>query len=478
NRSEILNEQELKRIEQDLKQPIEGKQEQQKNIIQRQETDVLFLSSVREGRNDNELRKRIISSGVVESLLIIFNTRDLNSITRTYSLAFFHLTNPSSDEVKLLIAEKKPYPGLIRLLVHTDDDIVNDSISSIFLILQTGSNTTPESDPHPHYESLQESDGIKKIFALFHKNGSRYNRDRSALCIGYLFRAREITDPIMRQEIINHLKSLLSDENAWLKDTAKWRLKYLAQNSTNRSEILNENELKRIKQDLKQSIVGTQEQLKNITQRQETDFLLLSSVLDGREDNELRKRIISSRIVENLLLIFTYRNFNLITRIYSETFIDITNPSSDEIKLLIAKKKPYPGLIRLLEHPVDFIASYTIISIFNIQFSGSSTTPESDSHPHYETIQQCDGIKKIFALFQKNGSKFSRDRSALCIGYLFKAREISDPIMRQEIINHLKSLLNDSDTLVKGRAKDALKYLSQNAVNKTDIETEGFTIPK
>ncbi|KAA6380536.1 MAG: hypothetical protein EZS28_023935, partial [Streblomastix strix] len=116
--------------------------------------------------------------------------------------------------------------------------------------------------------------------------------------------------------------------------------------------------------------------------------------------------------------------------------------------------------------------------IINILQTGSNTTPVSDPHPHYESLQQCDGIKKIFALFQKNGSRYNRDRSALCIGYLFRAREITDPIMRQEIINHLKNLLNDSSVWVKGTAKDALKYLSLNAVNKTEIEAGGFIIPK
>ncbi|KAA6362922.1 MAG: hypothetical protein EZS28_041551, partial [Streblomastix strix] len=419
NRSEILNQTELKKIEYDLKQAVEGTQEQQKNITQRQENDLLLLSSVIEGREDNELRKRILSSGIVESLLTIFNTRDLNSITPTYSSALFDLTNPSSDEIKLVIYNKKPYTGLIRLLEHPDDDISSDAIASIFSIQLSGSNTIKESDPHPHYETIQESGGIKKIFVLFQKNTDKYNRDRSALCIGYLFRAREITDPIMRQVIINHLKILLNDENAWLKGRAKEALKYLAQNDTNLSEILSEQELKRIEQDLKQPFEGTEEQQKNITQRQETDLLLLSSVIEGREDNELKNRIISSGVVESLLIIFTNRDLNSITRTYSQAFFHITNNSSDEIKLIIYNKKPYPGLIRLLEHTDIPIASDAIISILIILQTGSNTTPESDPHPHYETIQESDGIKKIFALFQKNGSKYSRDRSALCFDLCF-----------------------------------------------------------
>ncbi|KAA6372378.1 MAG: hypothetical protein EZS28_032096 [Streblomastix strix] len=487
NRSEILNEYELKRIEYDLKQPIERTQEQQKEILQKQETDLLLLSSVIEGRNDIELIKRIISSGIVESFLLIFTKRDLNSITRTYLSPLFDLTNNSSDEVKLLIAEKKPYPGLIRLLEHTNNNIAGDAIVSIFNIQLSGTNTTKESDPHPHYESIQESDGIKKIFALFQKNKSKYSRDRSAISLGYLFRAREITDPIMRQEIINHIKSLLNDDDddgddddsdAWVKETAKNALKYLAQNDTNRSEILNEQELKKIEQDLKQPIEGTQEQQKNITQRQETDLLLLSLILEGQNDNELRKRIISSGIVENLLFIFTNKDQNPITLTYSNTFYDLTNPSSDEVCLLLAEQKPFPGLIRLIVLNNINVVTDAINSIVNILNYGTTSTPESDPHPHFEAIQECDGIKKIFALFHRDdASKDNKDTAMICLGYLFHAQEITDEVMRHEIISHLKTLINDPDSWTQNNVKDALKDLALNAVNKAEIEADGFTIP-
>ncbi|KAA6391708.1 MAG: hypothetical protein EZS28_012767 [Streblomastix strix] len=214
-----------------MKQPFEGTQEQQKNITHRQETDLLLLTLILKGQDDDELRKRIISSGIVESFLLIFINRDPNSISQEYSLAFFHITNNSSNEIKLLIYNKKPFLGLIRLLEHTDILVAGDAVASIFNIQISGSNTTKESDPHPHFESIQVYDGIKKIFALIQKNGSKYSRDRSALCIGYLFKAREIIDPIMRQVIINHLKSLLNDSDAWVKERAKNTLKYLSQNA-------------------------------------------------------------------------------------------------------------------------------------------------------------------------------------------------------------------------------------------------------
>ncbi|KAA6395796.1 MAG: hypothetical protein EZS28_008676 [Streblomastix strix] len=449
--------------------PLEGTDEEKKQIIENQENDCKLLIRTVKNKIDNIGRKQMIESGVVESLLFIFSNRDLNSITRSYSQTFFQLTHPSSDESKLLIYNKEPYPGLIRLLEHTDVGIASDAIASIFNIQLSGSSTTPDANPHPHYDSILACDGIKKIFALFQKNVCKFSRDRSALCIGYMFRAQQITDQIMRNEIISHLKSLLSDSEDWIKERAKNALKYLAQNEVNRNEILKYADLKKIEQDLKQPFVGTQQQQKQILQKQQTDLLLLSSVLENRDDNELCKQIISSGVVESLLFIYTNRDLNSITRSYSESFIDLLNKSSYESNLLLLEKKPYPGLIRLLEHPDDNIASDAIASIFLLLQAGSNTTPESDPHPHYDSMQESDGIKKIFALFQKNGRKFSRDRSALCIGYLFRAQQITDQIMRNEIISHLKSLLSDSNDLIKERAKDALKYLAQNEVNRTEI---------
>lgn len=57
-------------------------------------------------------------------------------------------------------------------------------------------------------------------------------------------------------------------------------------------------------------------------------------------------------------------------------------------------------------------------------------------------------------------NKKSRDYAAICIGLLFKAREIADPEMKLEIISYLKSLLDQYwmfDDVIK-----ALKYLAQN----------------
>jgi hypothetical protein len=55
-------------------------------------------------------------------------------------------------------------------------------------------------------------DCIEKISELFNQNLNKYSKDRTALCIGYIFRDREITDPNIVLDIINHLTSLLGSD--------------------------------------------------------------------------------------------------------------------------------------------------------------------------------------------------------------------------------------------------------------------------
>jgi hypothetical protein len=146
----------------------------------------------------------------------------------------------------------------------------------------------------------------------------------------------------------------------------------------------------------------------------------------------------------------------------SSAFVDITSPSSNEISLLLFDKKPFPGLLRLLDHTDSFVASDGIVSILNILIGGTNTTPENSLHPHYETINGCRGIEMIMKLFRKNGSKYSKNRAAICIGLLFRAREINDNQMRVEIIRHLKTLVNDPNETRKKNSKIILRGLAHN----------------
>ncbi|KAA6370411.1 MAG: hypothetical protein EZS28_034063 [Streblomastix strix] len=162
----------------------------------------------------------------------------------------------------------------------------------------------------------------------------------------------------------------------------------------------------------------------------------------------------------------------------SYAFFALTAWCSNEINILLSAKKLFPGLIRMLGHP-DIQISLTILkSINNIVYSGTETTQMAEQHPLYDEIQSCDGIESIFTLFQQNRDPSTKDRAAICIGRLFRTREITDPIMRNEIINHLKSLVNDLADWIKVESRKALINLSQNTVNMAEIERDGFIFPE
>ncbi|KAA6382394.1 MAG: hypothetical protein EZS28_022080 [Streblomastix strix] len=480
NRCDILNETELIKIEQDLKLSFEGTEEQKKDILKKQETDLLLIQVILKGRNDDELRKWILSTGIIESLLFIFSNRDLISITQTYSSAFFQLTNNLSDEVKLLIYNKKPYPGLIRLLEHTDNLISGDAIISIFLILWAGANTTKKSDtnPHPHYESIQACDGLKKIIALFQKNVSKYSRDRSAFCIGFLFKAREITDPMMRQEIINHLKSLLNDQNDLAKERAKNALKYLALNAVNRSEIMQNFDLKTMAKNLLKELKVSEQEKQEIIKTQEFDCQLLYSLLFKIEDFQLRIEAINAGIIDALLHIFASRDLDYISKPYVVGFFIFTHPYSIPFSQLLIGKSPFPSLLRLLDHKDEQVVCEILASIDNIIYAGAIGTELTSQHPYYTGLASAGGIEKIYSVFKKTTDQYNIVPSAICLGIVLRAQEIKDSTMRKEIIEQLKSTVDDPDEETRNESRLSLKCLSQNQVNKTDIESNGFIIPE
>ncbi|KAA6346666.1 MAG: hypothetical protein EZS28_052077, partial [Streblomastix strix] len=273
---------------------------------------------------------------------------------------------------------------------------------------------------HPHYEEIAANQGIEKIFNLFQRNVSKYSKVRAAIILGHLFRCRDITNELMRREIINHLITLLTDVNSWTKNTAKDALNSLSRNKTNRDEIIHDNQINQITNELRRKLEGNEEQNKLIENNQEGKCNLLIAILENREDDELRRQIIECGIVDALLHIFLTRGLESITPAYIDAFFKLTAPCSNEIRQQIYLKNPYPALIRLLQHPDEYIVSDAITSIFNIQLCGLGTPLSTEQHPHYEEIAANQGIEKIFNLFQRNVSKYSKVRAAIILGHLFR----------------------------------------------------------
>ncbi|KAA6361752.1 MAG: hypothetical protein EZS28_042721, partial [Streblomastix strix] len=239
----------------------------------------------------------------------------------------YELTQNASNEIILLLISRNPIPGLIRLLDHKDNLVVINTLQIIRDIIDAGIQSTSDTEEqHPLFDEFQEHGGIQKIFALFQKSAFKNNKNITAFYISQLFKAREITDQIMKQQIISHLKSLLSDSDKRIKQKAKISLKYLAQNEANRSEILNLEQFQQIEKDLKQPIEGTKDQKKQIIQKQEIDCLLLYSVLHGREDFKLRRDLINAGIIDVLLQIFAKRDLDDITYPFTNAFFVFTYP--------------------------------------------------------------------------------------------------------------------------------------------------------
>ncbi|KAA6392497.1 MAG: hypothetical protein EZS28_011979 [Streblomastix strix] len=159
-------------------------------------------------------------------------------------------------------------------------------------------------------------------------------------------------------------------------------------------------------------------------------------------------------------------------------FIQFNKTCSDEVRQLLFQLKPYPALIHLFDHSDILVVGNSIISIHNILICGYKSDNTPEQHDHFDIMIEIDGIKMIFDLFKRNVSKFSKDRAAICLGMLFKAREITNLEMKQSVIAHLKTLINDTDEWQKDAAKRRLKFLAYNAVNKAEIEKDGFKIPE
>ncbi|KAA6378522.1 MAG: hypothetical protein EZS28_025950 [Streblomastix strix] len=454
-----------------------GTEIQKDEIRQRKIKTCQKIISIFIGKENNEGKKLAIESGIIDALLHLLMAYPLDNITISHIWALFIFTYSSSDEIRLLLISKNSFQALLRLLDHPNIFVVNRAVVSIYNILLAGSNTTASSEPHPHFATIQPFDGIQKLISLFQRNISQYSKNFAAICLGELFKSKELPDN-MKREIISHLKAIFSRQEDDQKASAKDALSKLAQNSANIAEIMKDVDLNQIANNLRKKLDGNEEQLKQIKMQQDGDCWILASILSERKDDELRLRIINSGIVDALLNILLTRDLNAITHAFLQAFYVLAN-SSNEIKQSLYEKHPYPALIRLLNHPNNKIVEYSIASIYNIMIVGINTMSISEQHPHFVEVHSCDGIRKLFNLFKRNDiTKRIKHRGALCIGNLFRSQEIPNKEMKTEIIAHLKALLKDPDDWEKNAAKKALKGLSQNAANRTEIEKDGFVIPE
>ncbi|KAA6396880.1 MAG: hypothetical protein EZS28_007590 [Streblomastix strix] len=145
--------------------------------------------------------------------------------------------------------------------------------------------------------------------------------------------------------------------------------------------------------------------------------------------------------------------------------------------MIITSKKPFAALFRQFDNPSIVVVDKVVASVYSIlSVSQSSPPPDEEQHPHYQNFSEHGGIERLFALFKKKISKISQSTAALCIGLLFRGKEIINEPMRQELIVHINTLVTDS----KGfdiPAKVVLRGLAKNTVNRIEIQQGDFKIP-
>ncbi|KAA6397177.1 MAG: hypothetical protein EZS28_007295 [Streblomastix strix] len=76
-------------------------------------------------------------------------------------------------------------------------------------------------------------------------------------------------------------------------------------------------------------------------------------------------------------------------------------------------------------------------------------TEEDKLYQLFDEIQGCNDVSKIYEVFIRNMSKYTRDCCSMSIGYLYRSREIRDQKMRSDIIQYLILLTDDSDNQSK-----------------------------
>ncbi|KAA6382856.1 MAG: hypothetical protein EZS28_021617 [Streblomastix strix] len=204
-----------------------------------------------------------------------------------------------------------------------------------------------------------------------------------------------------------------------------------------------------------------EEEIQELQEKIEQGCETIKSTLQGKIVYVKRKEIIQRGIVEGLINIFEHRDLKLVTRSQTVAFANLTAPCSTDTLILLYEKQHYPGLMRLFDHQNQLIVDDAVASLFNIVCGGSSSVPETEAHPHYQSMIECDGIKKLHNLFQRSADKYSKDRSASALGKLYRMKEIEDAEMKADIIGHLKSINND-DAFTKREARAALREIMQN----------------
>ncbi|KAA6363172.1 MAG: hypothetical protein EZS28_041300, partial [Streblomastix strix] len=119
-------------------------------------------------------------------------------------------------------------------------------------------------------------------------------------------------------------------------------------------------------------------------------------------------------------------------------------PASNEIRIQLYDKKPYPSLLRLriLNHPNSLVINDAIVSILHILLAGASITEITTADLHFDIIIQCIRIEKIFENeIEMRNYKLSEDywQYHLCDR---KSKDNIDGLIEEDELNELEEESN------------------------------------
>ncbi|KAA6394418.1 MAG: putative protein serine/threonine kinase, partial [Streblomastix strix] len=244
-------------------------------------------------------------------------------------------------------------------------------------------------------------------------------------------------------------------------------------------ENITQSDWVQMKQDLEKEETGTKLQIDQIRQKKIlTCRRIIKKFITKDDDIEGRKQALNAGIADALIKIFSTYPLESITPSHVWAFFELAYTTDDQINYNAFKNINFTGLIRLLDHQDFAVVHRATISMQNIIAHGTNSTSISSPHPYFQLLASCDGINKLFIMFKKNPSKSQKDKASICIGLLFRAKEIPNTEMRKEVINYLKAAVNDSDSWMKWWSRVSLRSLAKNAVNHAEIEKDGFKIPE
>ncbi|KAA6311549.1 MAG: hypothetical protein EZS28_056104, partial [Streblomastix strix] len=148
----------------DLNNIITYWSDNKEKILQRQIEICELMIEMFDDKKDDEGRRCCIQAGIVKALVNIFLKQDSSYIKVQHAKAFYFLTYLTNNDVKLLIYSQFPFAGLLNLLEHSDKDVFEYAIVSIWHIILAGTSTTPYSTQHPHFDTFATHGGIEKLY--------------------------------------------------------------------------------------------------------------------------------------------------------------------------------------------------------------------------------------------------------------------------------------------------------------------------